>query len=60
MEALNWYMRVLVDKDAPGNARRIALRYVIHLVGDVHQPLHAGYKKDLGGNRIIVIFHGKK
>lgn len=27
-----------------------ALKYLVHLVGDVHQPLHAGYKDDRGGN----------
>jgi hypothetical protein len=28
----------------------LALKYVIHFVGDVHQPLHAGYGDDRGGN----------
>lgn len=28
-----------------------ALKYLVHLVGDVHQPLHAGYQDDRGGNR---------
>ena len=27
-----------------------ALKYMVHLVGDVHQPLHAGYRDDKGGN----------
>jgi nuclease S1 len=27
-----------------------ALKYLVHLVGDVHQPLHAGYRDDKGGN----------
>jgi hypothetical protein len=27
-----------------------ALKYVVHLVGDLHQPLHAGYADDRGGN----------
>jgi hypothetical protein len=27
-----------------------ALKYVIHFVGDVHQPLHAGFADDRGGN----------
>ena len=26
------------------------MKYVVHLVGDVHQPLHAGYADDGGGN----------
>ncbi len=28
-----------------------ALKYLVHLVGDVHQPLHAGYQDDRGGSR---------
>lgn len=31
---------------------QFALRCLIHLVGDIHQPLHAGYASDLGGNRV--------
>lgn len=27
-----------------------ALKYLVHLVADVHQPLHAGYQDDRGGN----------
>ena len=30
--------------------RLTALKYVVHLVADVHQPLHAGYGEDRGGN----------
>jgi hypothetical protein len=33
------------DREAPD-----ALKYVVHLVADVHQPLHAGYADDRGGN----------
>jgi nuclease S1 len=31
--------------------RLTALKYVVHLVADIHQPLHAGYAEDYGGNR---------
>lgn len=31
--------------------RRVALQFLLHLVGDVHQPLHAGDDHDQGGNR---------
>jgi len=32
--------------------RRRALRFVVHLVGDLHQPLHAVDHDDRGGNQI--------
>jgi hypothetical protein len=35
---------------ASGEDRLKALKYVVHFVGDVHQPLHAGYADDNGGN----------
>ena len=31
-------------------ARRQALKFVVHFVGDVHQPMHAGDRPDAGGN----------
>lgn len=30
--------------------RLIALKYVVHFIGDLHQPLHAGFGDDRGGN----------
>jgi hypothetical protein len=35
------------------------LKFLIHFVGDIHQPLHCGFKEDLGGNDIKVIFNNK-
>lgn len=32
------------------------LRMLIHLVGDIHQPLHVGRPEDLGGNRVRVLW----
>jgi hypothetical protein len=32
--------------------KRMYLRLIVHLVGDIHQPMHAGRPEDLGGNRI--------
>ncbi len=35
---------------APDQRRLLALKYVVHFVADVHQPLHAGFADDRGGN----------
>ena len=32
------------------------LKFLVHLVGDIHQPLHVGRAEDLGGNKIYVEF----
>lgn len=37
----------------------VALRMLIHLVGDLHCPMHAGHKSDLGGNCVEVLYFGK-
>lgn len=42
--------RILADRKASTAKRANALRFVIHFVGDVHQPLHAGFGHDRGGN----------
>jgi hypothetical protein len=40
----------ILASSAPDEIRLKALKYIVHLVGDVHQPLHAGYQDDKGGN----------
>jgi hypothetical protein len=49
---------VLRNPGASAQARADALRFVIHFVGDLHQPLHATTDNDLGGNCIPVAFDG--
>jgi nuclease S1 len=60
IEAIAWYLQVLKSLDAPRNEKRTALRFVAHLVGDIHQPLHAGFAEDRGGNSVDVRFNGRK
>ncbi len=40
----------ILKSSAPAAERLTALKYLVHFVGDVHQPLHAGYADDKGGN----------
>ena len=49
-----------MDEKAPLNVRRMALRFVVHLIGDIHEPLHAGHRKDRGGNKIYVECRGSE
>jgi hypothetical protein len=57
--ALEHYVAVLGDRRQSDAARREALKFVVHFVGDVHQPLHAGYRDDKGGNTYQVRFQGE-
>ncbi|WP_337878648.1 S1/P1 nuclease [Rheinheimera sp.] len=44
---------------APSRAQLEALLFTGHFVGDLHQPLHAGYADDLGGNKTAVYVDGQ-
>lgn len=54
--AMETFTDVLRQKDASHQAKVEAIRFLAHFIGDVHQPLHAGYATDRGGNDIQVIF----
>lgn len=43
--------RLLGDRSLPDRERLMALAFLVHFMGDLHMPLHAGDKGDLGGNR---------
>jgi hypothetical protein len=52
-------LRTLRDPSQTPEARAEALRFLIHFVGDIHQPLHASTNNDLGGNCVPVTFFGR-
>ncbi|KAF4658496.1 hypothetical protein FOZ61_005571 [Perkinsus olseni] len=59
--ALKNYSRRVVDESLPLEQRQEALKFIVHFVGDAHQPMHIGRPADLGGNRIKVhLGFGKK
>jgi hypothetical protein len=60
IEAIDRMMKDLQDASASIEKRRFALRFLIHLVGDLHQPLHTGRADDLGGNKIKVRWFGRE
>lgn len=49
----------LARDDLAASERLQALKWLVHMVGDVHQPLHAGFGDDLGGNRVQVQLAGR-
>lgn len=58
--AINRQVQTLKDKMVSTENKRLALKMLIHLVGDVHQPMHMGHKSDLGGNRWMVVYFNKE
>jgi hypothetical protein len=50
VSAIAEQVAILKDKSANGTKRAEAVRYIIHFVGDLHQPLHSTTNADEGGN----------
>lgn len=50
------FRKILADKSKPRAERKQALRFIVHLVGDLHMPLHVGDNRDRGGNDTQVQF----
>ena len=57
--AIKSRIEILNDPNTTAEERRLALKILIHVVGDLHMPLHMGHATDLGGNRIKVKFFNR-
>ena len=51
---INWLSAQLKNNDLEQDKKVLYLRLLIHIVGDIHQPLHIGRLEDRGGNSIKV------
>lgn len=60
LEAMQRFEAVLRDPQASRQLKQEALKFLVHFVGDVHQPLHVGRRADRGGNSIEVFWFGDK
>ncbi|WP_064965826.1 S1/P1 nuclease [Tenacibaculum ovolyticum] len=52
-------VKILKDEKSSIEDKRFHLKMLVHLIGDLHQPMHIGQKEDKGGNSIQVQWHGK-
>ena len=57
--ALDAQLAILKSRTASDAERLQALKWVVHLVADLHQPLHAGFGDDRGGNSYQVQAFGR-
>jgi S1/P1 Nuclease len=53
------FRKQLADPATSPAARREALLFLIHFIGDMHQPLHCSDHHDKGGNDVHVVFFGR-
>lgn len=59
LQAIGHFTQVLRSPTSSLGDRQLALRFIVHLVGDLHQPLHVGKCCDSGGNDVKVTWFGK-
>lgn len=59
LSALRYNIGILADSLRSKDDKALALKMVVHIMGDMHQPMHMGRKADLGGNRVKVKHFGK-
>lgn len=60
LEAMQRFAAVLRDAQANRQAKQEALKFLVHFIGDVHQPLHVGRRADRGGNNVEVMWFAEK
>lgn len=58
--ALTRFTATLRDPKATEEDKRTALRFVVHIIGDLHQPLHVGTRPDRGGNDVKIRYFGQE
>lgn len=60
ISAIEHFKETLADDQVSKEKREEALSFIVHLIGDLHQPLHCGYREDNGGNWVKVRFLRRK
>lgn len=58
--AIERFAREANRSDLSVGQRRFALKFIVHLVGDLHQPLHSADNNDRGGNNVKVSWFGHR
>jgi hypothetical protein len=54
------HLDMLANRRESIRRKNEALKWVVHLVGDIHQPLHTATHGDRGGNTVQVSFFGER
>lgn len=57
--ALTRFTVMLRDGEATPDDRALALRFIVHIIADLHQPLHVGNGTDRGGNDFEITYFGE-
>lgn len=57
-ELIEHFSQILQDREQSERQRNEALKWIVHLIGDLHQPLHSGVAKD-GGHTAVTAIQGR-
>ncbi len=57
--AIKQQIEVLSNAASTADEKVLALRILVHVTGDLHQPMHMGHATDLGGNRLKLKYFGR-
>jgi len=60
LTGINYCIEVLKNEKSSQEDKVFYLKFLVHLMGDLHQPLHVGRGEDQGGNAIKVKWFYKK
>lgn len=60
VDRVNAFAAELADPSTPPAERIMALKFLLHFVGDLHQPLHASDNHDKGGNCVPLALGGSR
>ena len=58
--AIQTCIEILKNPVSSQEDKAFYLKLLVHFIGDIHQPLHAGRKEDRGGNSIDLFWFGKR
>ncbi len=60
VSALYYFDHILRSKTAKLKRKQVVLKYLVHCLGDMHQPLHLGRELDWGGNKIKIKYFNQE
>lgn len=60
VSGINFCIKTIQDPNSSEEDKVFYLKFLVHLIGDLHQPLHVGRSEDRGANDIKVLWHYKK
>lgn len=58
--ALEMFSKQLKNKKSSREEKQLALKFIVHIIGDLHQPFHSGTNVDQGGNKVKVRFFNEE